>query len=105
PHSRSGDECCALVGTIAAGISRADDVWSIAFLAIAVVTGLQIGYLIGIWLRSFIVGARVARASLPPTPTSEAARPPPTDVAEPPPRDDRISRPRRPRAANSSSLA
>ena len=72
----------ALVGTIAAGIARADDVWSIAFVAIAVVTGLQIGYLIGIWLRSFIVGARFARASRRLTPTSEAARPPPTDVAE-----------------------
>jgi len=71
----------ALVGTIAAGIARADDVWSIAFVAIAVVTGLQIGYLIGIWLRSFIVGARFAPASRRLTPTSEVARPPPTDVA------------------------
>jgi hypothetical protein len=69
----------ALVGTIAAGIARAHNVWSIAFVAIAVVTGLQIGYLIGIWLRSFIVGARLARAS---RRSSEAARPPPTDVAE-----------------------
>lgn len=67
----------ALVGTIAAGIARADDVWSLAFVAIAVVTGLQIGYLIGIWLRSF---------SRQLTPTSEAARPPPTDAnAAPPP--------------------
>jgi hypothetical protein len=72
----------AFVGTIAAGIARADDVWSIAFVAIAVVTGLQIGYLIGIWLRSFIVGARFARAARRLTPTSEAARPPPTDDAE-----------------------
>jgi hypothetical protein len=72
----------ALIGTIAAGIARADDVWSIAFVAIAVVTGLQIGYLIGIWLRSFIVGARFAPASRRLTPTSEVARPPPTDVAE-----------------------
>ena len=32
----------ALGGTIAAGIARADDVWSIAFVAIAVVTGLQL---------------------------------------------------------------
>ena len=72
----------ALGGTIAAGIARADDVWSTAFVAIAVVTGLQIGYLIGIWLRSFIVGARFARAARRLTPTSEAARPPPTDDAE-----------------------
>ena len=72
----------ALVGTIAAGIARADNVWSIALMAIAVVTALQIGYLIGIWLRSFIVGARFGRASRRLTPTSEAARPPPTDVAE-----------------------
>ena len=72
----------ALGGTIAAGIARADDVWSIAFVAIAVVTGLQIGYLVGIWLRSFIVSARFARASRRLTPTSEAARPPPTHDAE-----------------------
>jgi len=73
----------ALVGTIAAGIARADDdVWSIAFAAIAVVTGLQIGYLIGIWLRSFVVGARFAHASRRLTPTSEVARPPSTDVTE-----------------------
>ena len=45
----------AFVGTIAAGIARADNVWSIALMAIAVLTALQIGYLIGIWLRSFIV--------------------------------------------------
>jgi uncharacterized protein YneF (UPF0154 family) len=68
----------ALVGTIAAGIARADNVWSIGLMAIAVVTALQIGYLIGIWLRSFIVAARFAR----PPPTSEAARRPPTDVAQ-----------------------
>jgi hypothetical protein len=71
-----------LVGTIAAGIARADDVWSIAWVAIAAVAVLQIGYLIGIWLQSFIVGARLARASRRLTPTSEAARPPPTDAAE-----------------------
>ena len=58
----------ALAGTIAAGIARADNVWSIALMAIAVVTALQIGYLIGIWLRSFIVAARFAR----PSPASEA---------------------------------
>jgi hypothetical protein len=72
----------ALVGTIAAGIARADNVWSIAFVAIAVVTALQIGYLIGIWLRSFTVGARFAPASRRLTPTSEVARPPSTDVTE-----------------------
>jgi hypothetical protein len=55
----------ALVGTIAAGIARADNVWSIALMAIAVVTALQIGYLIGI-----LVGARFAR----PSPASEATR-------------------------------
>jgi hypothetical protein len=42
-------------------------------MAIAVVTALQIGYLIGIWLRSFIVAARLAR----PSPASEATRRPP----------------------------
>jgi hypothetical protein len=72
----------ALGGTIAAGIARADNVWSIAFVAIAVVTALQIGYLVGIWLRSFIVGASFPPASRRLTPTSEAARPPPTDDAE-----------------------
>jgi hypothetical protein len=68
----------ALVGTIAAGIARADNVWSIALMAIAVVTALQIGYLVGIWLRSFIVAARFAR----PSPASEATRRPTTAVAE-----------------------
>jgi len=58
----------ALVGTIAAGIARADNAWSIALMAIAVATALQIGYLIGIWLRSFIVAAKFARLS----PASEA---------------------------------
>ncbi|HKA20727.1 MAG TPA: hypothetical protein VKN18_20765 [Blastocatellia bacterium] len=94
----------ALVGTIAAGIARTDNVWSIALMAIAVVTALQIGYLIGIWLRSFIVAARFARPSRRLVPTSEAGRRPPTDVAQLF-RDDRISRARRPRAPNSSSLA
>src|SRR5262245_43441583 len=72
----------ALVGTIAAGIARTDNVWSIALMAIAVVTALQIGYLIGIWLRSFIVAARFARLSRRLAPTSEAARRPPTDVGQ-----------------------
>src|SRR5262245_60321415 len=93
-----------LVGTIAACIARTDDVWSIALAAIAVVTALQIGCLIGIWLRSFIVAARFARPSRRLVPTSEAVRRPPTDVAQPF-RDDRISRARRPRAPNSLSLA
>ncbi len=68
----------ALAGTIAAGIARADNVWSIALMAIAVVTALQIGYLIGIWLRSFIVAARFAR----PSPASEATRRAPAAVAQ-----------------------
>ena len=68
----------AIVGTIAAGIARADNVWSIAMMAIAVLTALQIGYLIGIWLRSFIVSARFAR----PSPASEETRRPPTAVAQ-----------------------
>ena len=68
----------ALVGTIAAGIARADNVWSIALMAIAVLTALQIGYLIGIWLRSFIVAARFAR----PSPASEATRRAPGGIAQ-----------------------
>ena len=71
----------ALVGTIAAGIARTNNVWSIALMAIAVVTALQIGYLIGIWLRSFIVPARLAHPAAWPR-TSEAVRRPPTDVAQ-----------------------
>src|SRR5215471_16489582 len=69
----------ALGGTIAAGIARADNVWSLALMAIAVVTALQIGYFIGIWLRSFIVAARLAR----PSPASEAMRRPLPAVAQP----------------------
>src|SRR5215813_13925456 len=68
----------ALVGTIAPGIARADNVWSIALMAIAVVTALQIGYLIGIWLRSFIVSARFAH----PSSASEETRRPPSTVAQ-----------------------
>jgi hypothetical protein len=67
----------ALVGTIAAGIARADNVWSITLMAIAAATALQIGYLIGISLRSFIVAARFAR----PSPASEATRRAPVAVA------------------------
>jgi uncharacterized protein YneF (UPF0154 family) len=73
----------ALGGTIAAGIARADNVWSLALMAIAVVTALQIGYFIGIWLRSFIVAARLAR----PSPASEAMRRPLPAVAQPFARD------------------
>jgi len=73
----------ALVCTIAAGIARADNVWSITLMAIAVLTALQIGYLFGIWLRSFIVTARFAR----PSPASKATRRPPTAVAQPFARD------------------
>jgi len=47
-------------------------------MAIAVATALQIGYLIGIWLRSFIVAAKFAR----PSPASEAARRAPAGVAQ-----------------------
>jgi hypothetical protein len=47
----------ALIATIAVGIARADHVWSIA-VSVAVGTALQIGYLIGIGLRSFIVAAQ-----------------------------------------------
>jgi hypothetical protein len=48
----------ALIATIAVGIARADHVWSIALVSVAVGTALQIGYLIGIGLRSFIVAAQ-----------------------------------------------
>ena len=50
----------ALGGTIAAGIARADDVWSIAFVAIAVVTGLQIGYLVSGCGRSLLAQGSLA---------------------------------------------
>jgi hypothetical protein len=46
----------ALIATIAVGIARADHVWSIA-VSVAVGTALQIGYLIGIGLRSLIMVA------------------------------------------------
>jgi hypothetical protein len=54
----------ALIATIAVGIARADNVWSIALVSVAIGTALQIGYLIGIGLRSFIVAAQ--RRSLTP---------------------------------------
>ena len=58
----------ALVGTIAAGVARADSDWSIALTAGEVVTALQIGYLIGIGLRSFIVAGKGRSSIQPPGP-------------------------------------
>jgi multisubunit Na+/H+ antiporter MnhG subunit len=40
-----------LICTIAAGIARAPDVWSIAVAAVCVTIALQIGYLIGTGIR------------------------------------------------------
>ena len=60
----------ALVGTIAAGIARADNVWSIALVSVAVGTALQIGYLIGI-------GASVLHRCRPASLTHQATRPRP----------------------------
>src|SRR5262249_61432913 len=51
---------------------------AIAVVASGVVNSLHIGYLNCIWLRPFIVSARVA----PPAPSSEETRRPPTTVAQ-----------------------
>jgi hypothetical protein len=76
----------ALIATIAVGIARADNVWSIALVSVAVGTALQIGYLIGI-------GASVLHRCRPASLTHQATRPrpprrrrrcalPPIDVAQ-----------------------
>ena len=44
----------ALICTIAAGVARAQDVWSIAIAAAGVTIALQIGYLIGTGIRYLI---------------------------------------------------
>jgi hypothetical protein len=51
----------ALMITILAGIERGDAVWPIVLTSLAVVSGLQIGYLIGTAISHLIKAARTAR--------------------------------------------
>jgi hypothetical protein len=53
----------AILATIGVGIGRAHDVWWIVLSGISVITCLQIGYIVGCGIRSFIVTARDARPS------------------------------------------
>jgi hypothetical protein len=52
----------ALIAVVGGGIARAEQVWSIALIAVGVIVALQIGYLIGTGIRALIVGARASRA-------------------------------------------
>jgi len=53
----------ALVGvfSIAVGVTRADAYWPIVFMAVVATVCLQIGYLLGIGVRSLLVGVRANR--------------------------------------------
>jgi predicted Na+-dependent transporter len=51
----------ALICTIAAGIARAQHIWSIAMAAVGVTIALQIGYLIGTGIRYLIAADGPAR--------------------------------------------
>jgi hypothetical protein len=51
----------ALIVTITVGLARADALWAIAVMSIAVVSSLQIGYLLGTGIRHLIVAARASR--------------------------------------------
>jgi hypothetical protein len=54
----------AIIVSIAAGIARDDDIWSIVLLAVVAATGLQIGYLGGIAIRIGLAAARANRLRL-----------------------------------------
>jgi hypothetical protein len=51
----------ALIFTIAAGVARADGAGTIVLMATAVITSLQIGYLVGTGIRQFSAAARASR--------------------------------------------
>jgi len=44
----------AIIAATAAGIARGDHAWSITLLAVAVTVALQIGYLVGTGIQSFL---------------------------------------------------
>jgi hypothetical protein len=51
----------SLIVAVAAGIARADDIWSIVMMAVLAATSLQIGYLGGTAIRVMIVATRASR--------------------------------------------
>jgi hypothetical protein len=51
----------AIIAATAAGIVRGDHGWSIVLLAVAVTVVLQIGYLIGTGIHSFVAAGRAYR--------------------------------------------
>jgi hypothetical protein len=51
----------ALIVAIGVGVASADSGWSIVLMAVSVTIMLQIGYVVGIGIRSFTVAARTAR--------------------------------------------
>jgi hypothetical protein len=66
----------AVIVAIGAGIAQGDHFWSIVLLAVAVTVALQIGYLLGTGIRSFIVAGRASRLFRPSVPTPAAVRRP-----------------------------
>jgi hypothetical protein len=51
----------ALIVTTVAGIARADSVWLIVVMTVAVTSSLQIGYLAGTGIRHLMAAARASR--------------------------------------------
>jgi hypothetical protein len=66
----------ALIVAIGASVVRADNGWSIVLTAVAVTIALQIGYLIGSRLRSFIAAGSAVYPYRGPTGTPRAGRHP-----------------------------
>jgi hypothetical protein len=64
----------AVVATVGVGLAQAFNVWSIVLMALAVMTVLQIGYLVGTGIRTFMVAARAACLHRRPAATPAAIR-------------------------------
>jgi hypothetical protein len=64
----------AIIAATGAGIARGDHAWSIVLLVVAVTVALQIGYLIGTGVQSFLLATRASRHHSTSVPTDAAAR-------------------------------
>jgi hypothetical protein len=53
----------ALIFVIAQGSARGDSSWWIVVVAAATISGLQIGYFVGLWLRHILAAARSSRST------------------------------------------
>jgi hypothetical protein len=62
----------AVIVTTSAGVLRADDGWSIVWMGVAAAVALQLGYLLGTGIRSFLVADRTTRVLPASAPTRSA---------------------------------